>query len=55
MIGKHQDRLGALFSQAGPAVDAKERHQLIAILHKIAAVGYFDAAAIDFLKASDQG
>ena len=52
-IGKHQNRHGAILLELA-AVDADERHELIAILHEIAAVGDLDTAAIDLLKAGDQ-
>ena len=40
--------------RAGFAVDAQQRHQLIAILHQMAAVGDFDPAAIDLLEPGDE-
>ena len=54
LIGEHQDRLRAFFLQAGFVVDPQQRHQLLAILHKAAPVGDFDAAAIDFLEPRHQ-
>ncbi len=54
LIGENQDRLGAFFFQAGFSIDAQQRHKLIAILHEMAAVGDFDAAAIDLFEPGDQ-
>ena len=51
---EHQDGLGAFLLQAALGVDAQQRHELIAILHKMSAVGDFDAAAIDLLEAGNQ-
>ena len=53
-VGEHQDRLRAVFLELGLVVDAQQRHQLIAVLHEMPAVGAFDLAAIDFLEARDQ-
>ena len=50
MVGEHQDRLRALLLDAGLRVDAQQRHELVAILHEMAAVGDFDPAAIDLFK-----
>ena len=41
VIGEHQDRLGAL-ARDGDALHGDERHQLLAVLHHVAAVGELD-------------
>src|ERR1700722_14518032 len=52
-IGKHQNRHGAILLELA-AVDADERHELIAILHQILAVGGFDAPAVDLLEPGNE-
>ena len=54
VIGEHQDRLGAVLLDGGLRIDAQQRHELIAILHEITAVGNFDAPAIDLLQPRDE-
>ncbi len=53
-IGEHQDRLRAIPLEVGLRVDAQKRHELIAVLHQVSAVGNLDLAAIDFLEPGDQ-
>ena len=52
-VGEHQDRLRAL----GPDADAfhlHQRHQLVAVLHHVAAVGEFDLVDGDLLQPRDE-
>ena len=53
VVGEHQDRLDA----RGPDADTvhlHQRHQLIAVLHHIAAVGEFDLVGCDFFQPGHQ-
>ena len=53
-VREHQDRLRAVAFEPGLAVNAHQRHQLAAILHKPPAIRDFDLAAIDLLQPRDQ-
>ena len=53
VIGKHQDRLGACGLDADP-VHLHQRHQLVAVLHHVAAVGEFDLVGGELFQPGDE-
>src|ERR1700694_4338223 len=53
VVGEHQDRLGARGLDADPG-HLHQRHQLVAVLHHIAAVGEFDLVGGDLFQPGHQ-
>ena len=53
VVGEHQDRLRA-FGADRNAVHLHQRHELLAILHHVAAVGELDLVDADLLETRDE-
>ena len=51
---EHENRLGAFFFDPHLRVEAKERHQRVAVLHNVSPIGVLDVAAIDLLNPADE-
>ena len=53
VVGEHQDRLRALRLDVDP-VHLHQRHQLLAVLHHVAAVTEFDLVGGDLFQPGDE-